>query len=261
MNKKLIFFDIDGTLLDHNKQLQATAKKAIAELKRKGHIVAAATGRAPFTFKPILEELDIDTHVSMNGQYVVFENEAIYKNPLSSNVLQELNNFAATKNHPIIYVNHEDWYSNTENHPLVKRAIDSLKVDQELTYNPKFHHSGEVYQALLFTPEESEQDYWEAFKQQLEFIRWHEHSIDVLPHGGSKAAGIEKLIDHLQIPADDVYAFGDGLNDIKMLQSVRNSIAMGNASDVVKESAKIVTKDVQDDGILHGLRMVGLIKS
>ncbi len=258
MNKKLILFDIDGTLLDHNKELPESTKEAIAELKRNGHVVAAATGRSPFTFKSILEELDIHTFVSLNGQYAMHHDEVIHKNPISTAVLEELNNFASARNHPIIYVNHEDWYSNTEHHPRVKPAIDSLKIDQELTYNPEFHRDGVVYQVLLFCPEEGEADYSHAFDQ-LEFIRWHEYSMDVLPSGGSKAAGIDKLVNHLQFSADDVYAFGDGLNDIKMLQSVKNSIAMGNAADVVKESAKFVTKDVQDDGIQHGLRMVGLI--
>ncbi|MFJ7724852.1 HAD hydrolase family protein [Neobacillus sp. NPDC097160] len=51
--------------------------------------------------------------------------------------------------------------------------------------------------------------YEERFKK-FEFIRWHERSVDVLPSGGSKAKGIQAFIDHLNIPADQVYAFGTG---------------------------------------------------
>lgn len=258
MNKKLIFFDIDGTLLDHDKQLQASAKKAIAQLKQDGHIVALATGRSIFTFKPLLEELVIDTHISMNGQYVVYQNEAIYKNPLSLSALEELNTYASSNNHPLVYVNHENWYSNAADHPQVITATNTLKSGQEVTYNPDFYQDGEVYQVLLFS-QDDETSYRDKF-QQLEFIRWHDYAVDVLPFGGSKAAGIEKMRGHLQIPPDDVYAFGDGLNDIEMMKSVKNSVAMGNAPDSVKNAAKMVTKAVDDDGVLHGLRMVELVK-
>ncbi|MFD1362353.1 HAD hydrolase family protein [Lentibacillus salinarum] len=69
-----------------------------------------------------------------------------------------------------------------------------------------------------------------------------------------------RLIQRLQIPAQDIYAFGDSLNDIEMLQSVQNSVAMGNAPDIVKKAAASVTKDVNDDGIWYGLKMVGLLE-
>ena len=58
---------------------------------------------------------------------------------------------------------------------------------------------------------------------------------------------------------EDVYAFGDGLNDIEMLGTVGHGIAMGNALDEVKKHAEFVTKDVDDSGILYGLKHMGLL--
>jgi hydroxymethylpyrimidine pyrophosphatase-like HAD family hydrolase len=115
-----------------------------------------------------------------------------------------------------------------------------------------------MYQTLLFCPEGEEQQYEEEFHD-FDFIRWHPVSVDVLPKGGSKAKGIEKIVQKLGFPEDRQFAFGDGLNDIEMLMSVKNSVAMGNAEEVVKSAAKHVTKSVEDDGILHGLQMVGLL--
>jgi hydroxymethylpyrimidine pyrophosphatase-like HAD family hydrolase len=68
------------------------------------------------------------------------------------------------------------------------------------------------------------------------------------------------MIEKLGFDKKDVYAFGDGLNDIEMLEFVGNGVAMGNAEEVVKEVANLVTKDVAEDGILHGLELVGLLK-
>ncbi|MFD1362379.1 Cof-type HAD-IIB family hydrolase [Lentibacillus salinarum] len=260
MMKKLVFFDIDGTLLDDEKKLPESTKQAVADLQEAGHTVAIATGRAPFAFEPLLRELNINTYVSINGQYAEHNDEAIYKNPLRASVLEELELHAKLRNHPLMYVNEENWYSNTEEHPHISAAIDSLRVNQKVTYDPMFYQDGVVYQAFLFCEEYGETAYRQAFSD-LEFIRWHDYAVDVMPAGGSKAAGIKKLTEHLQFSPYDVYAFGDGLNDIKMLQTVKNSIAMGNASDVVKEAASAVTKAVNEDGIWHGVRMAGLVSN
>lgn len=115
-----------------------------------------------------------------------------------------------------------------------------------------------MYQSLLFCTEGEEHQYEQAFND-FDIIRWHPVAVDILPKGGSKAKGIEKIVQKLGILEDNVYAFGDGLNDIEMLSTVKNSVAMGNAEEEVKEVAKYVTKSVEDDGIVHGLKLVGLL--
>ncbi|MFL6562409.1 MAG: HAD hydrolase family protein, partial [Bacillus sp. (in: firmicutes)] len=93
----------------------------------------------------------------------------------------------------------------------------------------------------------------------FDFVRWHPVSLDVVPKGGSKAKGIEKIVEKLGIPKERQYAFGDGLNDMEMLTAIENSVAMGNAQEIVKSVAKYVTKSVEENGISHGLQMVGLL--
>jgi Cof subfamily protein (haloacid dehalogenase superfamily) len=259
MKQQLIFFDIDGTLLDHDKQLPLATKQAIEALKEKGHEVAIATGRAPFMFEELRKELEIDTYVSYNGQYVVANNKVLYKNPLSTETLAALTRAAATNDHPLVYMDHEDMKATVENHPYMEESMSTLKIDRYPTHNPKYLEEREIYQSLLFCKNEDEAQYADAFEQ-FRFVRWHPLSTDVLPAGGSKARGLQAVMDAFDFTAERVYAFGDGLNDIEMLQFVGNSVAMGNAPDDVKKAAKHVTKDVQENGILHGLEMVGLLK-
>ena len=64
----------------------------------------------------------------------------------------------------------------------------------------------------------------------LNFIRWHEYSMDVLPLGGSKAMGIEKFIEKKGFTKDQVYAFGDNLNDIEMLTICRTWCGNGKCA-------------------------------
>lgn len=254
----MIFFDIDGTLLNEDKELPSSTKEAIAYLKKAGHQVAIATGRAPFMFQDLREELGIDTYVSFNGQYVVVDGEVIYKNPLPTETLKLLLDFAKKNEHSLVFMDHEDMRSSIEYDPFIEESIGTLKIDHP-KHDQTYLNDREIYQTLLFCNQAAEQPYIHAFNQ-FQFVRWHPVSTDILPAGGSKAKGIEKMISHLGLASDQIYAFGDGLNDIEMLTFVKNSVAMGNAHDEVKKVAKHVTKHVNEDGILHGLQLVGLLK-
>ena len=256
--QSVIFFDIDGTLLDHDKKLPASTKEAIFKLKEEGHIVAIATGRAPFMYKELREELDIDTYVSYNGQYVVLEGEVISTNPLNIDSLEKITAAALLNDHPIVYMDHEDMKANVLEHAYINESIKTLKINHFPTHDPHYYVGREMYQSLLFCAEGEEKQYEEAFHD-FDFIRWHPLSVDILPAGGSKARGIEKVMEKLGLSAEHVYAFGDGLNDMEMLSTVKNSVAMGNAVDEIKEVAKYVTTSVDDNGIPNGLRMVGLL--
>ncbi|SET03517.1 hypothetical protein SAMN05421676_102390 [Salinibacillus kushneri] len=256
--KSIVFFDIDGTLLDHDKKLPDTTKKAVLDLKTQGHIVAIATGRAPFMFENIRKELGIDTYVSYNGQYVVSQNKEVYTNPINKKSMEELTKMAVQNNHPLVYMNEHMMKSNIKYHAHVDKSLSDLKFSHP-EYDPEFFKGRDLYQSLIFCTAGEEKPYEEYFND-ITFIRWHELSMDVIPTGGSKAKGIQEVIDDLGIPLENVYAFGDGLNDIEMLKTVPNSIAMGNGFPEVKNAAQYVTKPVDQDGILHGLKMVELVK-
>ncbi|WP_404408286.1 Cof-type HAD-IIB family hydrolase [Jeotgalibacillus malaysiensis] len=259
MEKSIIFFDIDGTLLNHDKKLPASTKEAIFKLQELGHEVAIATGRAPFMYESLRQELGIRSFISYNGQYVVLNDEVIYANPLNADALEQLTATAVENEHPVVYMDHEDMKANVRQHAYIEESIGTLKIGMEPTHDPDYHVDRPLYQSLLFCERGEEEQYRETFKD-FDFIRWHAYSVDVLPKGGSKAQGIAKMIEQLGYPPARQYAFGDGLNDIEMLTAVGNSFAMGNALEEVKKSAKFVTKSVEEDGILHGLKMAGLIK-
>ncbi|WP_339279447.1 Cof-type HAD-IIB family hydrolase [Paenibacillus sp. FSL W8-1187] len=259
MTGKLIFFDVDGTLLDHDKRIPASAKQAVRELQDAGHEVAIATGRGPFMFREIREELGIDSYISYNGQFAVRRGEVILRNPIRPDLVQKITERALELDHAIVYMNDEAMKANIERHDYIEESMASLElVDKTMAWDKDYHIGREIYQCLLFCTIGDEMKYREEFPE-LGFIRWHQFSMDVLPLGGSKAQGIETYRKLAGVRPEDVYAFGDGLNDIEMLQTVHNSVAMGNAVESVQKAAKHVTKDVAEDGIRHGLELVGLL--
>lgn len=256
--KSVIFFDIDGTLIDHDKRLPVTTKEAVFKLKELGHEVAIATGRAPFMFEDLRKELDIHTYVSFNGQYVVVKDKVVYKNPLNKEALHDLTAVAIKNDHPLIYMDQFDMKANVPQHDFISESMGTLKLSIEPSHDPDFFKGRDIFQSLLFCVENEEEAYQDLFKEFL-FLRWHPLSVDVDPAGGSKAKGIEKVMEAIGCSKNQLVAFGDGLNDIQMLSYVPNSVAMGNAESEAKEVARYITKSVDEDGILHGLRMLGLL--
>ena len=141
----MIFFDIDGTLLTEEKELLASTKEAINELKKAGHKLAIATGRAPFMFKELREELEIDTYVSFNGQYVVAEGNVIYDNPLNENDLKLFAQFAQKNNHGLVYMDHEQMKSTIEYDPFIEESIGTLKFKHP-EHDPSYSTGRSIYQ-------------------------------------------------------------------------------------------------------------------
>ncbi|MFW5436970.1 Cof-type HAD-IIB family hydrolase [Paenibacillus apiarius] len=256
MTQNIVFFDIDGTLLDKNHQIAPSTKRAILKLQDAGVYTAIATGRAPSAFAWIREQLGIRTYVSINGQYVVFEDEVIYDQPMDPNELKAFASMAAALDHPIVYV-HADGMSASMEHQLIHDGMRTCNLE-----HPPVNESGDeetaVYQGILFCDDKATIPYAERFRN-MQFYRWHSLATDFLQKGGSKAVGIRKLLEQTGISQEHCYAFGDGVNDVEMLQFAGTGIAMGNASREVKRHADLVTASHAEDGISKGLKTVGLL--
>ena len=89
--------------------------------------------------------------------------------------------------------------------------------------------------------------------------RWSPYFADVVAKGCTKAVGIDRIIGQYGISLKETMAFGDGGNDIAMLQHAGVGVAMGNAMDEVKKAADFVTTSVDEDGIVNALRHFGLL--
>lgn len=256
-NEKIVFFDIDGTLLNGEKKLPESTKTAIKKLQDKGILTAIATGRAPFMFKDLLLTLNIDTFVSFNGQYVVYKGKPVVENPLSVSDLQRLETLAQNAGHPMAFLSAHDMAINVPHHKYVEDSFGDLKIKVP-EMDTAFREEHPIYQALLFSDVKEDMSYLEGFHS-FDYIRWHTFSTDVIPKGGSKAEGIKHLLKKTGISQDNTFAFGDALNDIQMLNFVKHGIAMGNGRDEAKQAADLITESVENDGIYRGLQKVGLL--
>ncbi|MBH5318629.1 Cof-type HAD-IIB family hydrolase [Paenibacillus sp. GSMTC-2017] len=257
MSYKIVFFDIDGTLVNEEKVIPNDTVEAIRELKASGVEPVIATGRAPYFIKPLAEQLGIESYVCLNGGYVVYKGQPLYKREIEKSSLEALVGLAGELNHSLVFEGEHFYNSNKEVDPSMTEAILTLKVD-EPSYNPEFWQTDDIFQVFLHC-ESHEEHLYESLKSHFTFIRWHDKAMDVLPLGGSKAQGIEALLKKLEYTADDAVAFGDGLNDKEMLDYVGFGVAMGNSHPELLPFANYVTTHVDEKGIRNGLIKAGLL--
>ncbi len=256
MKKKILFFDIDGTLYNSEKKLPQATYDAIQQAKEIGHEVVIATGRSPFFLKPVLDELGLNSFVSFNGQYVVYKGQVISKRPIPIQTIDRLVAQATAENNPIVYLDDVRMTSAAKDDLKVRVSMDSLfypmpEVDEE------YYKQSDTYQILLYVDQEDEKRY-AALYPELKLIRWHEFSVDVINQDVSKAYGIEQFLKHTNFDIEDAIAFGDGLNDVEMLQAVGTSVAMGNGHEKAKEVATFITDHVDCDGLSKAMKKLGL---
>ncbi|TQR20149.1 Cof-type HAD-IIB family hydrolase [Psychrobacillus vulpis] len=258
MENKILFFDIDGTILDNDKNIPVGVKEAIDEAKENGHEVVISTGRSPFTAKFVLEQLNIDSFICYNGQIVQYKGNVIHKGILDKKELQRLTDFATVRDQPLVYMDSYEMVSNLPEHQDVFESISSLKISYPRKAE-NFFLTNDIHQALIFCDAEVQKEYEHVFPN-LKFVRWHRVSCDVLPKGVSKAKGIEILLNHLSKSPEDAIAFGDGLNDLEMLQFVGTGVAMGNSVEGLKQYATFVTDHVSENGLINALKKLNLIR-
>ena len=115
----------------------------------------------------------------------------------------------------------------------------------------------EVFQLIAFFTRDQEERIMQ-FLPGCESTRWNPMFTDIVPAGGNKRVGMEKMLEHLGIAREETMAFGDGGNDIPMLAYAGIGVAMGNASEEVKKYADFVTRSVDEDGIVYALQHYGI---
>lgn len=254
---RILFFDVDGTLYNSEKKIPDSAKQAIMQARNNGYEIAISTGRAPFMIESILEELEIDTYVTFNGQYVVYQGEVVFTDSVPKEYLAQIIRFGETRNHPVVFIDEKEMIASVDDHSFIAQGLNTLKYPYPLS-NPLFYEDNNVYQTLIFMEEADEQLYRETFPE-VKFVRWHPYSCDILPKDGSKARGIQKLLEKMNISIENSFAFGDGLNDIEMLQTAGTSVAMGNGHESAKKVADFVADHVDKDGLAKAMKKLNII--
>lgn len=254
---KIIFFDIDGTLIDmEKKRCSEKTLETLRRLQQKGIRICIATGRSPIVV-PKFEGVEFDAFLTYNGSYCYDKHQTILSNSLSKEDVFTLIHNAAALGRPLSLATKDRLASNGKDDDLVAYyAFGGLEVQVADDFDQVAE--GEVYQVLMSGREE-EYPKMLAGTHNAKIAAWWDRAVDIIPTAGGKGIGIEKMLEYYGLDKSEAMAFGDGNNDIPMLEAVGTGVAMGNGSDRVKAAAKDVCGTAAEDGIYHYCLTHGLI--
>lgn len=254
MQLPAFFFDIDGTLLDYPHQInQITPKtKAALDKLRQNHPIFIASGRTKCFIDPAILDYPFDGFVTCNGAYIEYHNQCIYKQPMSQQAMQQA--LAIAKQYDaVVYLESRDaMYTYHANSPLHNTFAKKWAMNPKtiiIDFDPT---KIEVYIGMIIAKNEAD---CEPIKKALSpYFDVSQHvnqiSFDLTLKQTNKATGLKQVMNYFDATLQEAWAFGDGNNDIEMIEAVGHGIAMGNAVPELKKVAFDVTTDAKEDGIV-----------
>lgn len=277
---KAIFFDVDGTLLNRQSQMENSTIAAIKQAQKQGILCGIATGRGPTTITPIVEKYNLDFAITYNGQYIYDKEQTVISaRPFDKSTVRKLARYADENNRDMAFCGGNKIMGSSllrvGNTNMVryiapflpKQIANGMKNTWQHVFRryKKANYSDyailrePIYQVLMISPEK-EQVYLENLFYNCALTRSNPYSIDIIPKGGSKLEGIKRFCTHYEIDINETMAFGDSWNDMEMLGGVGASVAMGNAVQELKDVADFTTTGNDKDGIARAMLQFHLLE-
>jgi Cof subfamily protein (haloacid dehalogenase superfamily) len=264
MKRKILFFDIDGTILSHRTfSISDSTRKAIKNAQLNGHIVFINTGRSMAEIGNDVRQIGFDGFICGCGTYIIYHYKVLLHRAVPTPMaLRLIEDFRKYQIEAVLEGTDKSYFDKDDSvqSPIIK-AIKRYHTfygkddvgswdDENISFD-KFCMSSHSKEAL--------HRFRGIYKDSFDFMNRMEDFDEVVPKGYSKATGIEFILKYLNMEEEDTYAFGDSVNDLPMLSYVRYSIAMGNSSPGILDKASYVTKDVDEEGIACALRHYHII--
>ena len=257
---KALFLDIDGTLVGFRTHaIPESTISALHAAKSKGIKIFIATGR-PKKLINNLGQIDslIDGYITTNGAYCFANGTDILYTPISETDVKSVMRHVDECGVACIIVGKKDLLVHNVT-PQFKAMAEMLAVDGIDMSTPieELLKQGIVQMTPFFNPAQEAQAI--ADTSNCISSRWFPDFTDITAFGADKGKGIEAVARHFGFRIDETMSFGDGGNDITMLETAGIGVAMGNASDEVKRHAGHITSTVDDNGIANALRHFKII--
>ncbi len=254
----LVALDLDGTLMCPFGQTPITERRlaAVAALQAAGIPVTFVTGRTEDYARPIAERFGVTTPlVTYNGGrlYCPVEKRALYQASIDAAEVPSLLRWLEQRADVVaVYLGTESGLRLVQNRSSGNEATDDylFGTPREVVgaFSPLWSEPMSFSKAIVVTRDNHEAELVSNFGDRIQVVRTHPDLFEILPGGVSKGSGVARLCEHLGVEPSKVLAIGDQENDVSTFQTVGYSVAMGDAPETVKASARWVTADFEQEG-------------
>lgn len=275
---KIIFIDVDGTLVDYEGRLPESAAEAIRRARGKGHRVYISTGRSKAEVYQNIWDIGLDGMIGGNGSYVEDHGHVVMHQLITADQARRIVDWLHGRGLEF-YLESNNGLFASENFEEAGKAVmqeysrrkgkpgaDKLTVRQAF---PDMIFGGELYRDDLNKVSYILGSYQDFLDTRREFPDMQNGTWggagetalfgDLGVKDITKANAIEKLLEHLGAKREDTVAFGDAKIDIPMLEYCAVGVAMGSGGEEIKSMADYITDDVDKDGLFKGFEHLGLI--
>ena len=277
--KKILFIDIDGTLINYEAQTPPSAKEALRKAKENDHLIFLCTGCSKF--EVALRDLPlVDGMILANGAYIEYQDKVIYHKALDQETVSEVINWCK-ENKLGLYLECNDGMYCDE--MMLEKGVEAMykyALGKGKDAKSAKGSASTFLKDMILEDEEALVSHcvnkisfilstYDDFLKARELFKDYEVNTwggkgelalfgDISPHGINKGEAIKKVLAHLNLKKEDAVAFGDAKVDLLMFKECGYKVAMGNGGIEIKEAADFITKDVDDDGLYHAFLKLGL---
>ncbi|HAB60392.1 MAG TPA: hypothetical protein DCE48_06780 [Lachnospiraceae bacterium] len=261
MNKSILFFDIDGTILSEKTHvISEDTKEAIEAARKKGHLAFINTGRTLEELDHRILSLEFDGYVCGCGTYIMHKGQVLLNNLLSKECMESvLTDIKDCRLEACLEGTTTVYFDSNSTNTRICKLRESMK-NRNINLGTFDDENIEFTKLTIWIQNDS--DYKTFFQRQKDtftFIDRGNQFYEIVPKGFSKATGIQFLLNYFNLSLADAYAFGDSTNDLSMFEYAKNCILMGHHSVELEPYATFYTKNVEDDGVAYAMKKLGLV--
>ncbi|SFS59509.1 Cof-type HAD-IIB family hydrolase [Paenibacillus sp. BC26] len=263
INYDIIALDVDGTLLTDNHVLTPAVREAVREAHARGAEIVLCTGRGPANALPVLDALGLSgTMITHNGAATIdaAQRKVLHQYSIDASEVARFRDYSLQGGHHFdintafdmlvegISPEAAEMYRKYEAKPVMRDPKDPLPDGLV-----KFTLFGSIEDLNLIEAE------WNGWEHGLQHIRSGDYFIDVQHKEASKGTALRKLAEVRGVDPSRVMAIGNYFNDVGMLKFAGLGVAVANSPDGVKESADVVTRSNEEDGVAAALQAYAFV--
>lgn len=263
MSIKLIAIDIDGTLVNNNREITPEVFEAVQKAKAAGVKIVIATGRPLLGVQNILEALNLldegDYVITYNGALVqaTATGEAFIDEPLTYDDYLDIEMESRRLKTPLHSITMSTVY--THNRNISKYSVNEAYITGlPLKYRTAEEMAKHEIIKMMYIDDPDKLDVTIAklpqrFRERYTIVKSTPFYLEILNKNASKGLAVQHLAEKLGISYEETMAIGDEENDRSMLEAVGNPVVMANGNPELKKIAKYITKSNEASGVAHAI--------